>query len=73
MTPMIVWFGPQGMISSTTNGIELGDIVAMGDTYSRSLFFTSLTSDQTGRYVCMNTVTDPPTVEQTLFLAGKLC
>ena len=66
-----MWFGPRGMLGFSANGVEVGDIVSMGDTYSRSIRFTSLSQDIAGRYLCMNTVTNPAFVEHTLFLASE--
>ena len=72
MYPMIMWFGPGGMIGSSTDEIELGDIVHSGDTYSRTLLFNSLSAGQAGNYTCFNTVTDPPSLQHYIFVASKL-
>ena len=69
-SPMILWFGPPGRPTFSSNGVEVGDIIAMGNTYSRSLRFPSLSPQHAGRYICMNSVTSRPTVEHQLFLAG---
>ena len=71
MYPMIMWFGPEGMIGSSTDALELGDIVHMGETFSRTLTFNSLSPRQTGNYVCSNTVTDPFAIEHFVFIASK--
>ena len=71
MYPMIMWFGPEGMIGSSTDALELGDIVHMGDTFSRTLTFNSLSPGQTGNYTCFNTVTNPASIQHYVFIAGK--
>ena len=71
MYPMIMWFGPEGMIGSSTDAIELGAIVHMGDTFSRTLTFISLSADQTGNYTCANTATDPSSIQHYVFIASK--
>ena len=71
MYPMIMWFGPEGMIDSSTDALELGGMVHMGDTFSRTLMFNSLSPGQTGNYVCFNTATDPPSIEHFVFIASK--
>lgn len=69
--PMIMWFGPPRLPSFSSNGVEVGDLVAMGNTYSRSLRFPSLSSRQVGKYMCMNSVTSRPIVEHQVFIAGR--
>ena len=71
MAPMIMWFGPLGMIAFSSAGVEVGDVVAMGNTYSRSLKFTSLSPDNEGMYLCMNTATNPMFVQHTVFIASE--
>ena len=70
--PMIMWFGPRGLIFSDGDGIEVGPLMEMGNTYSRSLTFTALSADETGEYQCFNTVILPPSVEHTVFIGSRL-
>ena len=69
---LIFWFGPRGQIGSSTDEIELGDIVQIGDMYSRTLTFNSLSAEQAGNYTCFNTATVSPSIQHYVFVASKL-
>ena len=70
--PSIFWLGPEGLIMSSTDDVQLGDTVVMGNTYSRTLVFKSLSPGQAGTYICFNTATSPYTIVQEVFLGSKL-
>ena len=61
------------MINSSTDGLQLGDVVSEGGTFSRSLLFKSLSTDQAGIYTCYNSATHSSTIEYNLFVGSELC
>ena len=71
--PAIYWFGPRGMINSSTDNLQLGDIMAEGSTFSCSLLFKSLSTDQAGIYTCYNSATHSSTIEYNLLVGSELC
>lgn len=71
--PAIYWFGPRGLINSTTDNLQLGDVMAEGGTFSCSLLFKSLSTDQAGIYTCYNSATHSSTIEYNLLVGSELC
>ena len=51
-TPMIIWKSSTDIISNTSVGIEVGDLVNDGDTWNVTLTFSPLRQLHGGEYVC---------------------
>ena len=51
-TPMIIWKNSADIISNTSVGIEVGDLVDDGGTWSVTLTFNPLRQSHDGEYVC---------------------
>ena len=52
-TPTIIWKNSTDIISNTSVGIEVGDLVNDGDTWSVTLTFSPLRQSHGGEYVCI--------------------
>ena len=49
---MIIWKSSTDIISNTSVGIEVGDLVNDGDTWNVTLTFSPLRQSHGGEYVC---------------------
>ena len=50
---MIIWKSSTDIISNTSVGIEVGDLVNDGDTWNVTLTFNPLRQSHGGEYVCI--------------------